>query len=199
MSGIFDTLMSQLGNRELSGIAKQLGIDEAKAGSAVSAAVPVLLGALARNSSHDEGASSLERALEKDHDGGILDDVMGFVSNAEAGPGEGILKHVLGGRREGVESGISKSTGLDAASVGKLMTTLAPLVMGAIGRQKRSSGLDATGLASLLADERKEVERREPRGFSILNSLLDSDGDGDVDGGDIAKRGFGLLGDILGK
>jgi len=199
MNSIIDTIMSQLGNQEIGGIAKQLGIDEAKAGSAVSAAVPVLLGALARNSSNEAGASSLDKALEKDHDGGILEDVMGFISNAEAGPGEGILKHVLGGKRERVETGIGASTGLDTVSVGKLMATLAPLVMGTLGKQKRSSGLDATGLASLLNNERKEVERREPQGFNILNSLLDSDGDGDVDAGDIAKRGFGLLGGLLGK
>jgi hypothetical protein len=63
----------------------------------------------------------LHRAPAQDHDGSILDNLTGFLGDAQAGPGKGILRHVLGDRRRQVETGLSKTTGLDAGSVGKLL------------------------------------------------------------------------------
>jgi hypothetical protein len=77
------------------------------------------------------------------------------------------------------------------------MSMLAPLVMGALGRQRRQQGLDVSGLTGLLGNERREIERRQPAAGGILSSLLDTDSDGDVDMGDLAKHGAGLLGKFL--
>ena len=40
--------------------------------------------------------------------------------------------------------------GLDAAKSGQLLSMLAPILMGALGQAKRTNGLDAGGLASML-------------------------------------------------
>ncbi len=74
----------------------------------------------------------------------------------------------------------------------------APVVMGVLGPQQRQRGLDASGVASLLSREKQEAERRAPQQASLLNAFLDSDGDGDVDLGDVAKGGFGILGKLFG-
>ena len=50
---------------------------------------------MARNTSNQQGAESLHNALQKDHDGSILDNLGGFLNNAQSGPGAGILRHVL--------------------------------------------------------------------------------------------------------
>ena len=52
--------------------------------------------------------------LAKDHDGTILDNLGGFLSNSDNGPGAGILKHVFGDKRSMVEAGLSQMSGLDA-------------------------------------------------------------------------------------
>ncbi len=80
--------------------------------------------------------------------------------------------------------------------VTKLLPMLAPVVMGALGRQKRQRGLDAGGLASMLGAERSDMERANPAA-GMLGKLLDQDGDGSaVD--DIARLGKGLLGGLFG-
>lgn len=195
---LIDMLTQQLGSGGLSQIGRSIGADEKKTGGAVAAALPILLSALGRNASKPEGAQALASALDKDHDGGILENLGGFLGNPEAGPGNGILKHVLGGRRPAVERSVGKATGLDAGSVGKLLITLAPVVMGMLGKMKRQDNMDANGLASFLGRERQTAERQAPIADGLFGQLLDSDGDGDVDLGDVMKKGGGLLGGLFG-
>jgi hypothetical protein len=198
MSTILENLTRQLGGSLMGQIGNEIGADRETTERATAAGLTTLLGALSRNASSADGAQALHRALAKDHDGSILDNLGGFLGSAQAGPGEGILRHVLGSRRRRVEAGIGKSTGMDAGSVGKLLTMLAPVVLGALGKQRRQGDLDAGSLASLLGQERQSMERVQPEATGILGQLLDADGDGDVDLGDVAKRGVGMLGKLFG-
>ena len=92
MSSLLDMLSGALGGNELGRIGRQLGTDEKTTKSAVGAALPMLLGALSRNASKGDGAESLLRALAKDHDGSAFDDPTAVLDDAQAGPGEGILR-----------------------------------------------------------------------------------------------------------
>ena len=157
----------------------------------------MLLGALAKNAARPDGAQALHRAVEKDHDGSILQQLGGFLGQAQSGPGDAILGHVLGARRPTVEKGISRSTGMDSAQVGQMMAMLAPMVMGALGKQQRQQQLGPDGLANLLGQERQKLEQREPQTMGLVGKLLDTDGDGDVDAADLAKHGMGLLGKLF--
>ena len=98
-----------------------------------------------------------------------------------------------------VERGLSKSSGLSADATGKLLTTLAPVLLGALGRQQKQQGLNASSLAGLLGQEQKEVQRRAPEAMGLAGSLLDADGDGDVEVDDIARRGISILGKMFGR
>lgn len=188
----------QLGGDAIKQMSRIIGADEESTGSAVQSALPLLIGALARNSSNDEGASSLASALNKDHDGSILDNLGGFLGNAGEGPGDGILRHVLGDKRQAVEMGLSKTSGLDSGSAGKLLAMLAPIVMGALGRAQRQQGFDVGGLTSFLGNEREQVEGNASPALGMLTRMLDSDGDGQIID-DIAGMGAGFLGDLFGK
>ena len=82
--------------------------------------------ALSRNAGDSDGRDSLYNALSNDHDGGILNNLIGFLGGAQQGPGAGILGHVFGDSQSGVVNALSKATGMDASSVGRLLVTLAP-------------------------------------------------------------------------
>ena len=157
----------------------------------------MLVGALANNTNQSGGAQALLGALDRDHDGSVLDDVAGFLGQSgAAGLGGGILGHVLGGRRQGAERAVGKVSGLDSGQAGQLLAMLAPLVMGALARQRRSQNLDAGGLAGMLAGERRRVEQAQPQAGSLLQQVIDRDGDGDITD-DLAQMGAGLLGSFL--
>jgi hypothetical protein len=199
MSSLLEMLSQQLGGEALKKIGCQIGADEKSTGSAVSAALPLLINALSRNASTNEGANDLSNALSKDHDGSILDSLSGFLDSANSGPGDGILGHVLGARRPVVEAGLSKSSGLDVGSIGKLMGMLAPVVMGTLGKTARQKQMDSRSLAGYLGQERNAMEQSEPQTMGLLGKLLDADRDGDVDVSDLAKHGIGLMGKFFNR
>jgi hypothetical protein len=193
---LLEMLTDQLAGEPTSQIGRQLGTDEGAAGKAITAALPLLMSALANNASRAEGAQSLASALDRDHDGSVLDDVAGFLSNPDTRSGDGILRHTLGERRGTVEQELGRRTGLDGGTIAQLLPMLAPLVMGALGRAKRQEGLDINGLASTLTNERRKAETMSAGTIDVLSMLLDTDRDGQV-ADDISQAGMGLLGRLL--
>ena len=198
MSTILDTLTQQLSGGTLSQMSRQLGIDEATTQNAVSVALPLLLGGLARNAAQPAGADALGRALDQDHDGSVLDDPAPLLSNPQAFSGGGILGHILGSRQAPVAEGVGRATGMNQQQVMQLLIMLAPLIMGALGRAKRQQGIDSGGLGSVLQREQAQIEQRAPGAGGILGGLLDRDNDGQI-ADDIARMGGGVLGSIFGR
>src|SRR5262245_6186865 len=132
---LMDILQQQLSGDSVKQISQQIGADEGTTNQAISSALPVLISALAKNSSQASGAENLHRALQKDHDGSILDDLSGYLSGGSgSSSGAAILSHVLGSRQNNITNALSQQTGLNTGSIVQLLTTLAPMLMGALGK-----------------------------------------------------------------
>ena len=161
-------------------------------------ALPAILGGLANNAASPQGAQSLNNALERDHDGGILDNLGGLGSlifgqqnqpeppprQADAG---GILGHIFGNNQGQVAQQISNQSGLNMGQVAQILMILAPIVMGYLGRQKQENNLDAGGLSQILGQQQQQIQQTPQGGF--LERMFDSDGDGSVSD-DIASMAF---------
>lgn len=149
-------LLSQLGDNGLNEISKTVGTDSNKTKSALEGIIPSLLGAMSNNAKSNDGANGLLGALDRDHDGSILDDITGFLGNTEKqAEGDGIIKHVLGDKRNTVEESLAAKTGLSSMNIDQIMKIAAPLLMGFLGKQKResaSSGFDTGNIASILSN-----------------------------------------------
>ena len=64
------------------------------------------------------------------------------------------------------------------------MATLAPLVLGALGKQKRQNNLDQGGIADILGQvagmqRQRNQQQKSPLG-GLINNFLDKDGDGSI-------------------
>lgn len=186
-------LIGMLGSGELDKLGSQLGADPASTQKAVGAAVPLLLSALGKNAASPQGAQALLGALSRDHDGSVLDNVGAALGSGALGKdGAAILGHVLGNKQGAVAAGIGQASGLTADTSGQLLAMLAPLVMGGLGKTQRQSGLDASGLASMLGGQREQANA----GLGGLAGLLDMDGDGDITD-DVMNLGSKLLGGLF--
>jgi len=175
-----DLLGAALNENTVKRIATQLGASDSQVQSAIGMALPALLQAMQRNAADPQGAESLANALQRDHDGGILDDLMGFLGNAQQGPGAGILRHVLGDQRMVVQQGIGQATGINPNQIGDLLEVLAPVVMGALGRATRQQGVGAGGLLDMLDQVTGQMQRQQPQAFNLVIMLLDQNRDGNV-------------------
>ncbi len=150
MASLVDTLMKELETRgAVDQIAAKLGVPPDKVNTAFAAAVPAILAGLAQNTKQPEGAAALAGALDRDHDGSVLEDD-GYFDHYEERQGDNILGHVFGDGKPAVESQVSALGGLNSLQGADLMKMLAPLVMGYLGKQKSSGGLDIGSLSQIL-------------------------------------------------
>ncbi len=205
MANLFDLLQGHLDDNVVDQLSNQIGgADRQQTATAAQSIVSTLLSGLAKNASTPEGAASLNNALERDHDGSLLDNLMGLIGgqaaeqNPRAANGAGIISHILGDRQSGVIDMVSKMSGLDSGKTGNLMTTLAPMVMSMLGQQKRQQGLDIEGIAGLLNGSVNQQRQAGNPLMDMANRFLDKDGDGSALD-DVANMvGKGLLGKLFG-
>jgi hypothetical protein len=170
-------------------ISQRIGADDAATSSAIQVAVPSLLAALGQEA---ERGGGLQDAVRQDHDGSIIDQLGAYLNGtAQLSPratdGSGILGHVLGDRQEPLARGISQRSGLDVGSVMQLLTLLAPVVMGMLGKKQQEDPATQAGnggLGDLLNRERADAQSQGGLG-DLLGAVL---------GG-----GSGGLGSILGS
>ena len=228
-ASLVDDLMRQLQGAPTGQIAQQLGTDPNTAASAIAAALPMIVGALGRNTEQPGGAGDLMAALQRDHSGGAsgldlggllggllggggaggaasalgglggLGGLLGSVlgGGAPASPqmdAGGILGHIFGGQQSRAESGLGQVSGMSSGQAGNLLKILAPIVMAFLAKQVSARNMDAGGLGSMLGQERAQVQQQGGLGGGLMNAVLDTDGDGDVDLADLMRLGGGLLG-----
>ena len=298
----FSQLLQQQLKEQLSGglmdaLTQQTGADRTTTTKATSAVISTMMGALARNASTPQGANSLANALDRDHDGSILDVIGSLMKGGREAPGQGlptggglmdlvtgmasgqgggnsgggllgsllggvlgggrpqarqpqggglgdllgglmsatqgndgggigdllggilggtqtpghdkippqfrktvngggILDHVLGAQKEEAAREISESSGLSMGKVLPLMATLAPILMGMLGKAKRQTNTDAGGLGGALIDmvtRSQSNPRANAPDLGLAGTLLDRDGDGQVMD-DILGMGTKMLG-----
>ena len=152
-----DILQGQLDDQTIDHLSDQIGTEQKeKTKTAAKGAIATILSGLNRTAQKPGGIKALLAAIDRDHDGNILEDIPAFLfgrrqpQNPKTTDGEGILDHVLGNRKEEVKQQMSRSTGLNLGQIGRLLITLAPMVMGALGRVRRQSNLDSGGFQNLL-------------------------------------------------
>ena len=152
MAGLADILGGALGGDALSKLASQLGTDEGGAHKALSAALPTILGRLKENADTPEGASALAAAVNKDHNGSVLDQLGSLFGGGDtSGEGSKIIGKVFGGDATAAQQYVADNGGIDSSKAAGLLSTLAPMILGALGKAGSSSGgLQAGGLSSML-------------------------------------------------
>jgi hypothetical protein len=209
MAGILDLLNSDLGKQIISGVGQQVGTNEKETSSVLSSALPALLGAMKNNASTQQGADGLLGALTSGkHDGGLLDNLGGFLGGGDFSEGGKILGHVLGNNQNAVQNNLSQSTGVSSDKVGSILSMAAPIVMSYLSKQTSqnniSSGNDLGGLLGGLLGG-GQASQSSSVGGSMLTSVLDQNGDGKLDLSDAVsvatKKGGigGFLGSLFGK
>ncbi len=200
MFSLEDLLGQQQGNQAVQQISQNLGADSSAVNSAIQMALPMILSGLAKNAQEPQGAESLNSALEKDHHESILGNLMGYLGGGIPQPqeatrqtnGNGILDHIFGGRQTQVANELTQNSGLNAGQIAQLLITLAPIVMGFLGKKKQEEGLGADGLSSWLGGQQQQLQSSGNPMIDMVTRILDKDGDGSAMD-DLASMAFGYF------
>jgi hypothetical protein len=168
----------QAGGGDLVGrLAKNFGVSSGQAQSALESLLPAILGGVKQNARQPGGLESLIGALSGGHHQKYLDDPSTLSAPETVQDGNGILGHIFGSKEKSreVAAAASSQTGVGADILKKMLPIVAGLVMAQLSKKAATSApAPAPGAA--------------PAGGGMLGGLtgiLDLDGDGKVEAGDL--------------
>lgn len=166
-----------------SGVADQIGsaagLDKSKTNSAIDAAIPVLLSGLMKKASTPSGASELSNIFKKqDAEPSILDNLGSLVTGGAGskllGMGSSLLPMLLGSSQASIVSVLMKLLGIGDKGVLGLLGSLAPIVMGVVGKQAKSAGgFDPGVLTNLLGGQSNFLSSALPNELKGVMGLAD--------------------------
>ena len=190
---LIDLLTGNTSNQVAEQAENKFGISKNQVIALLAVATPLVISYLKNKSQDAKEAEALNNALDRDHDGSILNDPTQALNRQQEG--NSILDHIFGGNKASVENQLSQNTGISMDKIGPILATLAPVIMGYIGSQKQQSNVGAGGLGDLLggilggATQQAQAQQSNP-----LNDIL-----GSVLGGNSSGASGNPLNDILGS
>lgn len=136
---LIDLLTGNTGNQVAEKAENKFGISRNQILALLAVAAPLIISYLRNKSQDTKEAEALNNALDKDHDGSILDD----VSQAESREAEGgsIINHIFGNDKQTVENQLSLTSGISIDKIGPILAMLAPVIMGYIGKENNRTML----------------------------------------------------------
>ena len=198
-------LQGQLGEGMIEQLAGQIGADKDQTAAAANGVFSALLSGINKNVADPQGAQSFMSALERDHDGSILDNIGDLIMGGASAPstpttnGAGILNHVLGNNQGGIADAIGKMSGMDSGKVTQLLITLAPMVLGMLGKMRNNEQVNSGGGLIDLIGKTVQGSTEQQSSGSIFTRLLDRDGDGSVMDDLLQMGSQSLLGGLFKK
>ena len=196
---LLEQLHNLLDPNTISQLKQHIGAEsEEQTSTAATGILATLVAGLAKNAHNPEGSGELVSAIDLDHDGGLLDDIPGYLfgnrqaQNPKMTNSAGILGHILGGNQSRTTDMLSKVTGLQKSQITKLLITLAPMVLAFLGRARHKNNMDVDGIGGLLRNS-VDPKTNPQKEMGLLQRFLDKNGDGKVMD-DIVNMGKGIFG-----
>lgn len=162
-------------------VSQKINISEDKSRDVVNMAVPLLVAGLAKNSKNPQEAKNISDAISKDHDGSILNDLSSvLLSGGKEQEGEKIIEHILGNKVTPASKAIGNQVQVNPEQVRKVLTLVAPVVMGAIGSKQKAGGFDSSKLTVFLQDTVTKKVGTSNQQDNLLTQILDQNRNGSV-------------------
>jgi hypothetical protein len=174
----------ELINRQLSGpvldrLAALLGESSASVQTAVTHAVPAIVGSMLAKVSNPDGASELLSSLQKfSGERDLLNNFSGLLQEGNyeylLESGRAGMQFLFGDKTDDIANSLAGLSNMGERSVRTLLGLITPVAMSILGKQQNDLVLDADGLKRLLAEQKATVaaalpaELTEPAGLGEL-------------------------------
>jgi len=168
---LFEELRELLVGEVVSKLAILIGEKEDKVTIALDGLVPTFIGGLMKRSSNEAGATTLMNVVKKEiSKGNILEHLQDLLTNKESfdgivEKGNSVVSMLLPDKKSSIATMISQFAGVRNSSATALLAVVAPLVVGKLGMIVSSKGLDKTGLANMILEQRRILLDETPEGL----------------------------------
>lgn len=160
---IIDLIKGQLGPALISQSATQFGESESGISKAISALLPAVVGGMANNADKP----------------GVLDAIMGSTSNGMLGNLLGgtsnnslittVLTAIFGDKVADITNAVSTFSGVNNSTSNSLLNMVTGATLGSVGKYAADNNIGASGITSLLQDQKGIVSSLLPAGLSLAS------------------------------
>ncbi|MEC5156839.1 OmpA family protein [Chryseobacterium sp. MP_3.2] len=160
---VIDLIKGQLGPATVSQAASQLGESESGISKAISGFLPAILGGLANNADKPGVLDSITGAASS----GLLGNLLGGSSNNSMIAT--VLTAIFGDKVGGLVNAVSGYAGVSNSSSNSLLNMVAGAALGSIGKYAADNNMDASGVSSLLQEQKGVASSLLPAGLSMAS------------------------------
>ncbi|WP_336687112.1 OmpA family protein [Chryseobacterium bernardetii] len=160
---VIDLIKGQLGPALVSQAASQFGESESGISKAIGGLLPAVVGGLANNADNP----GVVDAITKASSGGILGNLLGGSSNNPIITS--LLSSLFGDKISGLVNSIASFSGISNNSAGSLLNLVTGATVGTVGKYAADNNLGASGISSLLNDQKGIISSLLPAGLSLAS------------------------------
>jgi hypothetical protein len=188
MAGFIDEFLQSYGPEVTKQMSSNFNVPQGTVQKLIPQLAPLILAGLKKQKDTRGGDERVDHILNKYGDASVLNNIRDLVSNKAhaqtVDPNLGGLLGDAGGMQ--AAQALAKNLNIDASTIMKMIPALAPLILGALTKQRDAGGkgisgvgalLDADGDGSILDDVagflmKGGARTTQPKGGGILGSLL---------------------------
>jgi membrane-associated protease RseP (regulator of RpoE activity) len=152
-------------------LASLVGLSRVDVEKAIAGGIPAILGLLLKMTGSQGGLGQLTTILESIP--GLTPEAVGdsvsSLDEAKVEKNASVLGSLLSGKGLAVALLLAKVLGIDGKAVGKLLKSLAPLILGVIADQWKQKGGTPSALNSLMSEQKSSIEAALPKGISLAD------------------------------
>ncbi len=169
---LLDLVKGQLNDSVIQGLSRAVGINLPETNSALATIIPSLLGGLVNKGANETGANALMNLIKSgNHDGSILNNFSNLLGDLNGidqlkNAGSGILSTLFGNKQNTILDLITANTSIGKPASSNLMSLLAPMVMGLVGKQIKTDNLDVKGIVNMFSSQKSILEKVLPTSFA---------------------------------
>lgn len=160
---IIDLIKGQLGPALISQAASQLGESESGISKAISGLLPAVVGGLANNADKPGVLDAITGASSS----GILGNLLGGSANNSLITT--VLTAIFGDKIGGIVNAISTYSGVSNSSSSSLLNMVTGATLGSVGKYAADNNIGASGITTLLQDQKGIVSSLLPAGLSLAS------------------------------
>ena len=160
---IIDLIKGQLGPALISQAASQLGESESGISKAISGLLPAVVGGFANNADKPGVLDAITGASSS----GILGNLLGGSTNNSLITT--VLTSIFGDKIGGIVNAISTFSGVSNASSNSLLNMVTGATLGSVGKYAADNNIGASGITTLLQDQKGIVSSLLPAGLSLAS------------------------------
>lgn len=177
MANLLDSIQQHLSSELISRAASVLGETENDVLTALKAWAPTILTGLWQKTGDSVSMGSIFNLLSN-ADSGILDDLGSLVDGGNLAHNDpkddagNLLGVLFGSKVPALTNAIAAFSGLKSSSASSLLGVVGPLIMSVLGSKIGSEGLNVSGLANVLVQEKDHILGALPSGLASVLGLV---------------------------